>query len=217
MKIAVLWNRFGPYHLARVRGATEIGEREGVEIIGLEVAQEDIEYQWDVTTRSDGIRRCTIFPGKAYQALGRHEIRSAPTDTLDHFAPNVVAINGWAAPEARAALAWCEANSCQIHSDVRNQERRRAPHILEGSNQATFIRASMLLWWAAKSRKNIYSSLGFLPERILLGYDAVDNEYFRNATANIRRDAERSDPKGICRTTIFLYVHGCCHARTSTG
>ena len=42
MKVAVLFDRFGPYHIARLEAAAKY-----VEVIPMEVSGETNEYQWD--------------------------------------------------------------------------------------------------------------------------------------------------------------------------
>ncbi|MDS4040586.1 MAG: glycosyltransferase family 4 protein [Candidatus Competibacter sp.] len=189
MKIAILWPRFGPYHLARLRGATERCAARGARIVGLEIAQQD-HYAWDLREGADGFDRHTVFPEARYDALTSRQIGRGVAQALDAIRPAVVAINGWSVPEARAALAWCR--------------RRGARAVLmsetkwDDGDQRTWWKETIKGWLVrrcdaalvgGRPQADYLQRLGFPHARIFFGYDVVDNDYFARETARVRTAA----------------------------
>jgi hypothetical protein len=175
--VAILWQRFGPYHLARLQAAERALRAHGWSVVGLEVAGAD-EYAWD---RPGGlVSPRTLFPHEAYASLDARSIRRAVTSALDAIQPAAVCINGWAVPEAVAALRWCrtrkrravlmsesfEPSKSPIKEWVKRQRARRFDAaIVGGSWHASYL-----------------SSLGFA-RPIEFGYDVVDNRHFAEGRA----------------------------------
>ena len=176
--VVIIWRRFGPYHLARLRGATDELANHGWQVIGLEIAGSD-HYDWKpISNKELSIR--TLFKERQYESIAHSEIRRSVFEILDEINPGAIAINGWSVPEAVAAARWC-------HS------RKRFSILMSESFQP-----SKYFWkeWVKRSRVRRFGSalvggrwhrdylvkLGFLKQRVEIGYDAVDNDYFcRNA------------------------------------
>lgn len=187
MKIAVIWARFGPYHLARLRGAAEVGASHGVSIVGIEVAQSDSIYDWDVVNDDGALERRTLFP-RRYESLRKAEISEAIVAVLDAIRPEVVAINGWSVIEARTAISWC--SSRRVRSIVMSE---------------SMLNDAARVWWKEYLKGRIVRrcdaalvggtphaeylrKLGFKGE-IFIGYDVVDNDYFARETAKVLTQA----------------------------
>jgi len=185
MRMAVLWSRFGPYHLARLRS---VAERMGHdEVIGIEIANSDRAHDWNLVLECPGVTRETLFPGCAYETIAPHRIAEHVRRILEAFKPDIVAVNGWALPEARAAIGWCmqRATRCILMSESKEDDRPR-------------------LWWKEIAKRRLVQrcdsalvggtpqadylrKLGFKGE-IFFGYDVVDGEYFRKGAEAARRD-----------------------------
>ncbi len=185
MQVAILWSRFGPYHFARLRGAAELlgcGE-----VIGLEIASTDQTYGWDLVPECRSIKRKTLFPSCSYEQIAPRSISMRVSNALNALKPGAVAVNGWALPEARAAIGWCRRAGarCILMSESKEDDSPRLwwkeiikRHLVQrcdsalvgGSPQAEYLR-----------------KLGFKGE-IFLGYDVVDCDYFRKGAAAVRHD-----------------------------
>jgi len=192
MRIAVIWSRFGPYHVARLRGAAAVAARHGVEVFGIEVARTDAVYAWDAVEKSEGFEHITLFDRETYHDIAPREIRARAAETLSRLAPDAVAINGWAVPEARAAIAWCA-------------DKRRAAAIVMSETKADdaprqwwkeMIKRRMLNTCSAgivggRPQADYLAGLGIPREHIHFGYDVVDNDYFRRGVAAVQANAKR--------------------------
>jgi glycosyltransferase involved in cell wall biosynthesis len=185
MRLAVLWSRFGPYHVARLRGVAA-SIRSG-DVIGIEIAHTDRTYSWAIVSECQGVKQRTLFPACAYEALAPRRIAARVRNILDAFNPNAVAVNGWALPEARAAIGWCRRKGvrCILMSESKEDDsprmwwkeivkrhlvRRCDSALVGGTRQADYLR-----------------TLGFKGE-IFVGYDVVDCDYFREGAEAARRD-----------------------------
>jgi len=188
MRVAILWPRFGAYHLARLRGAAEVGAAIGASIFGIEVAQRD-EYAWEHHGGSEGFERVTVFADRDYASLSRRQIAEGVVTTLDRIGADVVAVNGWGMPEARAAILW----------------RRRRPKATAVLMSETKEDDGVRRWWkemakgwlvrrcdaalvGGRPQGEYLRRLGFPAERVFKGYDVVDVGYFAREAARARAD-----------------------------
>jgi len=177
--------RFGPYHLARLRGVAQCLAREGVEVHGIEVADSDL-YGWKRADGTDGFERHCLFPGQNYATLAPADIRRAVVAKLDELKPEAVGINGWSVAEARAALSWCKRNSAVaiLFSETHAAESRRVwwKETVKGLTVRRFDAALV----GGCIHAEYAARLGIPSEKIFTGYDAVDNEYFAVESSKIR-------------------------------
>ncbi len=192
MKIAVIWSRFGPYHVARLRGAVGIAATHGASIYGIEIARRDAQYEWDAVDRSDSFEHITLFDRETHQDIHTRDIQAKLIPTLEAIAPDAIAVNGWAVAEAQAAINWCNGG-------------RRAAAIVMSETKAD---DSPRVWWKELVKRQILKKcsaalvggavqadylvgLGMSRDRIEFGYDVVDNDYFAQGAAAARADAIR--------------------------
>ena len=193
-RIAVIWSRFGPYHLARLRGAAEAGRPQGVELFGVEVAAVDRQYAWAKAGGADGFRRVTVFPDENYHDKSPRQIRAGIRQVLDRIDPAVVAINGWSVAEARSAMRWCLSRKRRsvVMSETKLDDHPRVAW-REFVKRLAVRRFDAALV-GGRAQAEYLTALGFPRERIQLGYDAVDNRFFScgAARARVNRKDERA-------------------------
>ena len=178
-RVAIIWTRFGPYHLARLCGAAEAGAQHKAEIHGIEIAEKDSIYEWDSCKSGNEFVRHTVFPGQDYAGLSSRAIAHATVRTLETIQPDVVVVNGWAVSEACAAIDWSAGRAATrtiVMSETKEDDARRS-------------------WWKERIKKRRLSSchaalaggraqrdylvkLGLDKDRIFPGYDVVDNGHF---------------------------------------
>lgn len=190
MKIVVIWARFGPYHLARLKAAGRRFASEGLRVVGLEVARNDNTYAWRVTEGAEAFERMTVCSNN-YDALSPRYIKRAVIEALDQIDPIAVATAGWSPPEATGGLHWCRQNG-------------RAAVVMSESKQDDMPR----FWWKELVKRLVVrrfdaalvggaphaqyvKALGISPDRVFMGYDVVDNDYFGDASRAARADEVR--------------------------
>ncbi len=184
-RVAVAFTNFGPYHLARLRALGEALHAEGGELIAYEMAAREETYSWHVARDAEPFEWITLFPERVLEHIPAWECKSAMTEALERDQPDAVGIVGYARPESMAMLDWAEANG--------------AVSVLMSESQAI---DHPRVWWkeAVKRRRvrrfsaglvggprhrDYLVSLGMSPDRIALGYNAVDGDAYA-------RDAERA-------------------------
>jgi glycosyltransferase involved in cell wall biosynthesis len=158
-------------------------------IVAIELAGESSVYEWEKVDEDENFSRVTLFPERDSDSVGVSTMRCAVASQLDDIAPEAVAIPGWSKPGALAALEWC----CQA----------KVPAVVMS---ATTAQDSARYWWkevpkrrlvalfsaavvAGQAHRSYLSSLGMPAERVFLGYDAVDNEYFREQSSAVQEEA----------------------------
>ena len=182
-RIAVLFNRLGPYHHARLEAMARRRP-----IVAVEFSSADRTYQWSPVAPSGAFGVHTLLADREAGAAPLRYVRARMTEVLEGVAPAAVAIPGWSAPASLAALEWCV--------------RRRVPAVvMSESQQADAPRRRPAEW--AKSRivrlfsaglvggaphRRYLESLGMAAERVFTGYDVVDNEHFAAGADAARRD-----------------------------
>lgn len=180
MKTAIIWQRFGPYHLARLEGAALSMQ----DVCGIEVAGQD-HYAWDSITSSPNVDRRTLFPDRNYDSLSKGAIRQAVGYELDRIQPDLVAINGWSVPEALSALDWCRKHGKRtiLMSETFLPSSSRLKEWIKRQRVVKFDTALVGGHWHA----SYLVQLGFPRDKIFIGYDAVDNQHFlRGAEAALK-------------------------------
>jgi glycosyltransferase involved in cell wall biosynthesis len=204
MKLAISFTNFGPYHLARLRALGDVLEACGDRLLAYETAGREERYPWRASGGPESFDWITFFPGQSLEMLPRARCADAILAALDRDRPDAVAIVGYARPESMAALDW--------------SQRQGRPTILMSESQAV---DRPRIWWkeSIKGRRvQRFSSalvggprhrdyligLGMPPEQIVLGYNAVDNDWFSHHVERIRSKASR--PSGLPEASYFLSV-----------
>lgn len=202
-RVAVLFDRLGPYHRARLDAAG----RE-MDVTAVEVADESATYAWREVQSAPTFRRTTLFSDADSTAISAGEKERAIHAELNDIDPDAVAIPGWSYPRALAALRWCTYN-------------RTPAVVMAASTAGDFERR----WWKEAIKRRVVAhfgaglaggmrhrsylqELGLPEERIFLGYDVVDNDHFSTGAQHSRENApdvrkEHSLPEsyflGVCR------------------
>jgi 1,2-diacylglycerol 3-alpha-glucosyltransferase len=185
MRVAILFDRFGPYHIARLEAATKY-----VHVIPIEIFGETNEYQWNKVGSEKLKNRITLFENKSSHQVSKKILSEALKSCFDREMPEVVAINGWYAYSALVALKWC-------------LEKNVPAVVVTESGARDFKR----VWWRELLKRKIIrqfsgalvggirhadylARLGMDREKIFFGYDVVDNNYFEERS-NLARQKEK--------------------------
>ena len=172
IRIAIAFDNFGPYHVARLAGAAQHAE-----VLAVETAATSSQYGWDTPETPAALKHAVLFDSE--DAITRASLAAAIDRELSAFAPNAVAVPGWSSATALAITRWAvehhipviamsESNAWDFgrHPVAEYLKRRIAEYFSAGlctsDGQAAYLRA-----------------LGLPAAAIFRGYNAVDNDYFR--------------------------------------
>lgn len=180
MKVAVIFDRFGPYHVARLTAAAQY-----VSLIPLELFGVSSEYKWDKVEGPDN--KVTVFLNQSKGGISPAKLFRALQQLLNTHQPDAVAINGWSDKGALSALYWCLKNGVPaivMSESAAMDEKRIGWREAIKRNIVGFCAAGL----AGGSRHTAYLvQLGMPANAIFTGYDVIDNDYFKNETERIRK------------------------------
>ena len=169
-KVAVLFERLGPYHVARIRACMRYFDPVGLEFYG-----RDSIYAWDPVDGEVGFDRRTVLPA---QVTDVRTVIEGVSVALKSMEVDVVAVPGWSHPGALAAMQWCA--------------RSAVPFVLMADSFETASRGKAVRRWvkrrlvkmagaalvAGTVHQRFLANLGLQDRLIFTGYDVVDNEHF---------------------------------------
>ncbi len=206
MRLVVMFDHFGPYHRARFQAACRRGEPEGFEVRGLETFGDSREYSWTSPAGSSESPIITLFPGRnqprpLFPAIGYRVVAA-----LRALRPTAVAICGYRDAAPLAALAWAKTRGkiavLMSESSYEDKPRRR---LVEWGKRLLVRHFDAALVGGPKQQAYA-AGLGIPEDRILPGYDVVDNRYFaEGALAARRRATEHRQRLGLVKP-FFLTV-----------
>ena len=187
MRLAVLFHRFGPYHVARLRAAAACGR---AEIVAVELSGSGGLYEWSPVA-SDDVERVTVCPEGDLNSLPRSELRHRVCSTLDASRPDVLAVAGWGEPGMREAARWGRRRGVPmvLMSDSQHHDERRVwwKELWKRQYVAKFGAGFV----AGSPHADYLVRLGMPRDRILDGFDVVDNDHFARGSDAARDDARR--------------------------
>jgi glycosyltransferase involved in cell wall biosynthesis len=186
IRIAVLFDYLGPYHLARLGAALR-----ACDVYAVEISGRSGDYAWAPGDGLCSVERHTMFQREDGRKRPAREVASGTANALGRLAPEVVAIPGWSAVAALAALYWalgCGVPVVIMSESTADDEPRR---IWKESLKRQVIASCSSALVGGTPQFDYLRRLGMASEKIFTGYDAVDNEYFADASAKVRRDAAR--------------------------
>jgi len=183
MRLTILFNRFGPYHLVRLKAAGAC-----CELTAIEFSAVDNTYEWDKVPGASGFTRVTLFTDSSVENKSTEEVRRTLWQALSESNPDVIVIPGWGSTPALLALQWSRISKVPavLMSDSQEIDEPRV-------SWKEWVKAKVVKQFSAGlvgggPHKKYLTKLG-LPERFVFsGYDVVDNEYF-SESANAARAA----------------------------
>jgi len=206
-KLAIMYTNFGPYHLARLRKLTRLGREWGVEVIGLEVASREAIRDWKAEKPGD-LNLLTIFPDRVAEEIPPLEQARGTWAVLQKLNPQAVALglDKKTYPTGLTVLAWKF-----LH--------RRLAIVMTDSKYDDFPRYPLKEWikrrlWSlydgalvsGQAAREYALRLGMPPERIFVGCDVVDNNYFAQGAEEARKKAPQWRRRYGLPEDYFLYV-----------
>lgn len=181
MKVAVIFHRFGPYHCARLEAAAR-----RCEVLGIELGGETSEYGWAKVKQTHSFKRVSLFPEADSRRQATNELETRMSTTLAASKPDVVAVPGWSEKGALIALRWAIEKEIPVvlMSETTAGDEARVWWKEWVKRRIARLCSSALV--GGERHKTYLSDLGMAAERVFVGYDAVDNEYFARNAKEVR-------------------------------
>lgn len=199
--VAVLFDRLGPYHCARLEATAA-----HFDTVALETCAESAEYAWDRVATPDSFRRVTLFGAGEGNSriLPSAEIQRRVSTALDAADPTAVYIPGWASTAALSALQWC-IERCRpailMSESGRDDDFRSWPKESIKRQLVGLFSAGLV---GGKVHAQYLADLGMPPAAVFTGYDVVDNEYFARGSVKTTAQANELRIKHKLPENYFL-------------
>ena len=190
MHVVIIFYNIGGYHAARLRAAYNACQEKGWNFTAVQVTDNTQEHPWGELQDEITFPLKTLLPVATTLTPTYRNQKSTKAllySCLNDLQPNIIVIPGWGFAISRAALSWCQ--------------RYRVPAILMSESKWDDERRQ---WWKEQLKSWLYVrkfnaaivggelhrdylvKLGFPHERIFIGYDVVDNEYFAQSAETAR-------------------------------
>jgi glycosyltransferase involved in cell wall biosynthesis len=178
-RVAILFDNFGPYHLARLKAASN-----ACDVLAVEFGSSSAEYEWKAS-ESGGLKRVALNDRGSSHDLPIEEFKGRLFHVLDEYKPEVVVVPGWGYRGALMALGWglihripviCMSESTQW-DEARNPLKEWIKRRIIGLFSSALV--------GGTPHRDYMEELGMPSDRIFLGYDAVDNRFFSEEARKI--------------------------------
>jgi glycosyltransferase involved in cell wall biosynthesis len=155
-------------------------------IFAIEVCGESDIYAWERVDPPGGYEHEVLFPGMNRMQISHAELPARLAEVLGSREWEALALHGWSEPAALHALNWAERNHIPVIMMAEACERDERRTGCKEAIKRRVIKLSSAALVGGRAHAEYLSRLGMPVDRIALGYDAVDNEYFREATSEVR-------------------------------
>lgn len=178
-RIAVIFDNFGPYHLARLTAL-----HAHCDLTAIELYQTSAEYDW--LSRGTVAFSCQTL---AQPDQAGAEMLPMLRVALDAARPEAIFVPGWSSKAAIATLRWAQAAGVPaiLMSDSRAEDARR--HWLAEWIKRQIVAGFSGALVAGTAHRDYACALGVPEACIETGYDVVDNSHFATG-AEAARAAE---------------------------
>jgi glycosyltransferase involved in cell wall biosynthesis len=207
MHIAIIWQRFLPYHIARINHLWKKLSQLGYRLSVIEVASQDASYGFpESRLDKNGFEKICCFPGMSYHQLGAEQIHDKVLSILRSLQPEIVFAPATAFPEGMAAYAY------RLHSGNKAIMMDNAWEYTDGRRFATKSVKKMIhrnidsAFIPGSSHLSYFMEMGFPKERVIFGIQAIDNDYFREKAERARMDEFTKRKLHSLPCNYFLYV-----------
>jgi glycosyltransferase involved in cell wall biosynthesis len=152
----------------------------------IETLSVDDTYAWDIVPGTDGFRRITLFDEVDTRSRSVREIARRAWSALNEVRPEVVIVSGWSLKEALIALHWCAEFRAPavLMSETTEWDDVRLPWKEWVKSRMVRLCSAGLVGGAP--HVEYLTALGMDHDRIFVGYDIVDNNYFAAKAQEVR-------------------------------
>ena len=163
----------------------------GIQVIGLEIANREKDYQWSEVEGEPGITRHSLFPDCVVEDVPARILCNAINGFLSKYRPGAVAINGYSRKDALGLLMLCRIRNIPtiLMSESKKDDFSRRP--LRENVKGLIVRQFGAALCGGMPQREYLIRLGMRAKQIFLGYDAIDNEYFKKGARLARQSPDR--------------------------
>lgn len=179
MKALLIYQYYGPYHLARLRAAVPVFEESGIDLCSMQIFRRQDVYLWGHVGDIEGLHSLDL------PTTGQDQVRLLDLSVLlkhvSAMRPDVVFVNGWFARDALAVHGWCHRREIPRILISDSQQSDHASRIAKEYVKSVVVRGCRAAFVAGRPHERYIVQLGLRPEQVFHGCDVVDNRHFAQA------------------------------------
>ena len=212
MHIVIIFYNIGGYHAARLRATQTACQQQGWKFTAVQVTDKTKEHPWGDVDKQITFALKTLLPvattaSSVDQSPSSSVAASLLPQLLDNIKPDIIAIPGWGFPVSRAALSWCKRHNIPaiLMSESKWDDEKRF-WWKEQLKSLLYVKKFDAALVGGQLHRDYLIKLGFPSQRIFLGYDVVDNDYFTQQAMTVKQNpiAARNRQPGIPNRPYFL-------------
>ena len=178
-KVMVLFQRLGPYHIARLRAL-----QSAADLLVLQVVRQDCTYAWDLIDSEDDLIIETLFDNDGELSGARPaEIMDKLSGYLDNFTPAAFAVPGWADLTALISVYACLLKKIPIVIMSASTYHDAPRHWFREMIKKRVVSTASSFLVGGEPQREYLQMLGVSVDTIYEGYDVVDNRHFTPNTS----------------------------------
>lgn len=185
IKLAVIFHRFGPYHHARLKALSKY-----FNLVGIECSGRDDTYDWEKVNVETIFEKVTLLDNSDIDNLDKSTVSTLIINCLDKIKPEAVAIPGWSANYAIAAMSWCTENNVPIIVMSASGKSDFKRNILKEAVKKELLKNASSVLVGGSEHKDYILSLNVSENSIFQGYNAVDNDHFSSMSLRVKENAD---------------------------
>jgi glycosyltransferase involved in cell wall biosynthesis len=189
----LVWDHFGPYHFARING---LMKEAVVPILPMQLARDNVTYRWEDSISQAGCPEVIALQDDVpAEKLGFLRALRCALGLFRRKRPAIVFCPSYWPPRSLAiVLAARLAGARTVMMNESHAGTERSGALGRRVKSALLKLFDAALVGGAPHRRH-FASLGMAEKRIFTGYDAVDNDYFKQAASEARADATKARRK----------------------
>ena len=186
--LAILWMQYGPYHFARAQALKQLARP--MRVHALELANHSYDYAW--TRSGESAELITLCPGMVGERLSFQTVFGRTRRLLKELGAEVCLLPSYSPQQSLAAFL--AAKSLRIKTVMMNESHAGTAR---AGRTGTWLKRQLVGMFDAAlvggaPQKRYFASLGLPEDRIFIGYDAVDNDYFFQKTEQVRKNPDEA-------------------------
>ena len=170
--------------------------------VGGEEAKQETENRSEF--QFSDFKTVTLLERGTSRGVSNRELAMRLNQVLDGFRPQAVFIPGWSSRAAFIAMSWCMRNGVPVVAMSESTEWDEARSAWREAVKRRIVGLFSAALVGGRPQKDYMVKLGMPAERVFLGYDAVDNDYFSAKAEESRKKKAENRKQYALPENYFL-------------
>lgn len=177
-KVAIFFANYGPYHLSRIQGFSNLARKLDWQTIPLELTRSGIAYEWKTQVDNNSVPILSVLGDKEPEQVSFLQLIQRLEATLQKTQPDVVAIAGYFRAAMLGALLWCRYHKVPAILLSESKEDDAYRSWLSEKLKSLIIRNYKAALVGGQAHRRYLLKLGMSSDSISFGYNVVGNGVF---------------------------------------